>query len=294
MQAPARTQSTSGTAASRGASRTILPNIIAIGPPRTGTTWLDAVLRGHVGLPSDVKETQFFKWNYDKGLDWYAWHFRSCPPALPVMEICPSYFDFKPARERIRKHIPDCKIICTLRDPVERLYSVYRHYSGFAGFKNFEGLIEDAPNLFEASDYVTHLREWFADFGRENVLVAFYEDLKSSPQTFLDSICKFVGIPSFDVQKTDVGTKKINASPRKPRSRRLGLAAGKLRGWLLSHRAHKIVSLWQKTPLWDFCFAGGEEFGPPSPELESRLRAHFRPSVVALEELLGRDLSAWK
>ena len=271
-----------------------LPGIIAIGPPRTGTTWLDAVLRGHVGLPSDVKETQFFKWNYEKGLEWYAWHFRNCPPEHPVMEICPSYFDYKPARERIKRHIPDCKIICTLRDPVERLYSVYRHYSGFAGFKNFEGLVEDAPNLFEASDYVTHLREWFADFGRENVLVAFYENLESSPQAFLDSICKFVGIPSFDVHKTDAGTRKINASPRKPRSRRLGLAAGKLRGWLLSHRAHKIVNLWQKTLLWDLCFAGGEEFGPPSPELEKQLREHFRPSVMALEQLLGKDLSTWK
>jgi hypothetical protein len=276
----------------RGLTR--LPNIIAVGPPRTGTTWLDAVLRGHIGLPSDVKETQFFKWNYERGIDWYAWHFRDCPPRLPIMEICPSYFNFAAARDRIKTHVPDCKIVCTLRDPVERLYSVFRHYAGFSGFRSFEEMIADAPDLFDASNYVAHLREWYARFGRENVLVVLFEDLERSPQNFLDSICQFAGIPSFDVKTTEAGVEKINASPQAPRSRLLGMASGRLRGWLLSHRLHKIVNFWQRSPLWKICFAGGEEFGPPSPELERRLRDLFGPSVATLEELLGRDLSAWK
>ena len=271
-----------------------LPSIIAVGPPRTGTTWLDAVLRGHIGLPSEVKETQFFKWNYDKGIDWYAWHFRNCPADLPVMEICPSYFNFAPAREHIKEHVPGCKIICTLRDPVERLYSVYRHYSGFSGFKSFEEMIHDAPELFEASNYVVHLREWYAQFGKANVLVVLYDDLEASPQEFLNSICQFAGIERFSVDATEAGTKKINASPRGARSRRLAMACGKLRGWMLAHRLHKLINLWQRSPLWKICFEGGEEFGPPSPEIEKRLREHFRPSVEALQELLGRDLAAWK
>ena len=59
-----------------------LPDFIAVGPPRTGTTWLDRVLRGHVGLPAGVKETQFFIWRYSLGIEWYAAHFRDCldPP----------------------------------------------------------------------------------------------------------------------------------------------------------------------------------------------------------------------
>ena len=271
-----------------------LPNIIAVGPPRTGTTWLDAVLRGHIGLPSEVKETQFFKWNYDKGIDWYAWHFRDCPPELPVMEICPSYFNFASAREHIKEHIPNCKIICTLRDPVERLYSVYRHYSGFSGFKSFEQMIQDAPDLFEASNYVAHIQEWYKLFGKANVLVVLLDDLERRPQEFVDSVCKFAGIELFPVDATEAGTKKINATPRRARSRLLAMAAGKLRGWMLSHRMLKLLNFWKKSPLWKVCFGGGEEFGPPSPEIEKRLREHFRPSVEALEKLLGRDLAAWK
>jgi hypothetical protein len=271
-----------------------LPDVIVVGPPRTGTTWLDAALREHVGLPQDVKETQFFKWNYEKGIDWYTWHFRNCRPGLPVMEICPSYFNFDAARERIKEHIPNCKIICILRDPVERLYSVYRHYSGFSGFRSFEEMVKEVPDLVEASDYALFIPRWQQSFGKTNVLILFYEDLERAPQEFLDSICRFVGIGDIDLATTSVGSSRVNASPRMPRNRKLGIVGGRVRGWLQSHRLHKAVNLWQKSTLWNIFFDGGEKFGPPSAELEQRLRQHFRPSVEALEKLVNRELPAWK
>jgi len=44
------------------------------GPQRTGSTWLDRVLRAHPALclPENVKETKFFDQHFNKGLDWYA------------------------------------------------------------------------------------------------------------------------------------------------------------------------------------------------------------------------------
>src|SRR5439155_1562759 len=102
-----------------------LPDFIAVGPGRTGTTWLHEVLKGHVGLP-EIKEIQFFKWHYEKGLRWYASHFTKCPAGRPVGEICPVYFNSEIARSRIAEDLPRCKIICSLRDPVDRAYSHYR------------------------------------------------------------------------------------------------------------------------------------------------------------------------
>ena len=81
-----------------------LPDFIAVGPPRTATTWLDLVLRGHVSLPGETKETHFFTRNYGRGIDWYARHFRRCVGGQVVGEICPSYFVSPQARERIRCH----------------------------------------------------------------------------------------------------------------------------------------------------------------------------------------------
>ena len=54
------------------------------------------------------------------------------------------------------------------------------------------------------------------------------------------------------------------------------------------------VHLLEVAGVWKFCFGGGEEFAPLDPEVDARLREHFRPEVEALERLIGRDLSAWK
>ena len=40
--------------------------------------------------------------------------------------MAPTYFSNAVARERIKRHIPDCKIIVTFREPAARLYSLYR------------------------------------------------------------------------------------------------------------------------------------------------------------------------
>src|SRR5579863_8320683 len=93
-----------------------LPDFIHIGPPRTGTTWLHEVLTGHVGLPQGIKETSFFDDRYDLGVKWYADFFADCPGSLPVGEMAPTYFSNNLARARIRKHLPNCKLICTFRE----------------------------------------------------------------------------------------------------------------------------------------------------------------------------------
>ena len=60
------------------------------------------------------------------------------------------------------------------------------------------------------------------------------------------------------------------------------------------HRWHRTAELFEHAGVWKFCFGGGEEFGALDPKIDGRLREHFRPEVEALENLLGRDLSAWK
>ena len=122
-----------------------LPDFIAVGPPRTATTWLHEVLQGHVCLPADRKETDFFTRFYDRGLDWYADYFRHCEGGIPVGELSPMYFASPPARERIARHLPECKIIVSLRDPVERAYSNYRMLRRIVATKvDFEDCRDDA------------------------------------------------------------------------------------------------------------------------------------------------------
>ena len=112
--------------------------------------------------------------------------FASCPPDLPVGEIATVYFDSPAARARIKHDIPQCRIICTLRDPVRRLYSHYRQLrrEGFLGNVTLEKALEshrqwDGPgNMFSVNRYAENLRAWRELFGEDRVLVMLDDDLE--------------------------------------------------------------------------------------------------------------------
>lgn len=271
-----------------------LPDFIGVGPGRAGTTWLHAVLSGHVGLPRDTKETDFFCKNYPKGLRWYRDYFRGFPPELPLGEICPTYFTSEEARQRIAQHIPSCRIICTFRDPVERIYSGYKLMRRNVWTRaSFEEAVDKHPRMTEMNRYGFHLRAWHRYFGSENVLVCIYDDLRTDPQGYLDRVADFIGIARFPLDDS-AATERPGAITHAPRNRRLAQNARHVREWLASRRAHRLIQFLEDVGVWKLCFEGGEKFGPLDPGVEARLRERFRPEVEALEELIHRDLSAWK
>ncbi|MGH7863488.1 MAG: sulfotransferase domain-containing protein [Candidatus Binataceae bacterium] len=271
-----------------------LPDFIGIGPARTGTTWLHQMLAARVCLPYRVKETGFFNRNYSNGIAWYAQHFRRCSAARPIAEICP-YFAAPNAPQRIAHDLPGAKIICTLRDPVERAHSYWRLMRRYAWTRlDFEQALDHHRQPLDASRYAHHLARWFSQFDRERVHVACYEDLRSDPQRFLDAITKFISIDRIELSGVVVNEEGRNAAERAPRSRKLAQNARHVLFWLESRRAIAIIDLFERAGLWRFCFEGGEPFAPLPAEVDARVRARFVPEIEALEKLIGRDLSDWK
>jgi hypothetical protein len=59
-------------------------------------------------------------------LNWYLAHFPASPEKQTMGEVAPTYFASARARERIAKLIPDAKVVCVFRNPVERVLSLYR------------------------------------------------------------------------------------------------------------------------------------------------------------------------
>src|SRR6476660_7240250 len=86
-----------------------LPTFFVVGPPRTGTSWLHTVLSQCTWLSHPTKETRFFDINFDRGLDWYAAHYKRAMGERVVGEIAPTYFASPSARERIARLIPKAK-----------------------------------------------------------------------------------------------------------------------------------------------------------------------------------------
>ena len=270
-----------------------LPDFIAVGPPRTGTTWLDRILRNHVGLPAGIKETQFFVWRYHLGLEWYARHFRGYAPDYPAGEFGPVYFPVAEARERIRMHMPHCKIIITLREPVERLYSHYQMWRKIGVVKApFDEVVDHHQELIAHTAYGVNVKAWREQFGHENTLVLIYEDTRQDRQGYVDRLCDFIGAPRLDL-KTISQDRSIAAHvERAPKNRRLARRALRLRDLLEIRGYPRLLEL--LGPFFEFCMGRGEVFPPLSPAMTAKLEERFRPEIAELEVLLDRDLSVWR
>lgn len=272
-----------------------LPTFIAIGPPRTGTTWLHGVLYHRACLPDGIKETRFFDMFYSRGPQWYMAHFRNQDGGRPVGEISPTYFRSAEARERIARDLPNCKIVCTLRDPVTRAYSQYRQIQTLGLTRgSFEHEIRTNDRLVEFTRYGFHLRAWYERFGRERVGVFFYDDLEANPQSFADAVCRFIGVEPLLLTPEIARFLDRNEVNRAAPSRLLARSANRLRSWLRLHHGRRASNLLERYGVWRFCSSGGPQFEPLAPELEMRLREHFLAQVEEVEQLTGRDLSHWK
>lgn len=273
-----------------------LPDVIGIGPPRTGSTWLYKVLRDVVDMPKGVKDTRFFDHFFEKGIEWYADHFRYATGDRKIVEICPGIFFRPQARELIKTYIPDCKVFVTLRNPVDRTYSVYkllRHY-GWVRRGTFDEILNAWPHLAGGNRYAAHLEGWFESLGYENVLITMYDELRDEPQTYVNQVCDFIGIGRVGLaQRADLGG-EVNSFARAPKNHRLARRATAVNDWLKSHRAYGVQSALERAGVWEFCQGRGEIYPRLTPGQEERLRVRFLPEVEALEKLLGMDLSAWE
>jgi hypothetical protein len=271
-----------------------LPSFFAVGPPRTGTTWLHEVLTHHVALPW-CKETYFFDLCYHKGLDWYLALFPRL--SFPVMgEIAPTYFFSEEARARIKHHAPDAKIICTFREPVARAYSFYRLLAhNVAVGRPFEDAFVRDLQLRNSSRYAHYLRCWENDFGSERVLVLWYDTLACDPQMWIDGICDFIGIGRI---RLNAGmAEPINSSalyPRLPRNYWLARPAVRFADWFYRNRWIRTTTLMHRLRLGRLFIGNGRKIEGLTEEAAARVKAQLRDEIEALEKMTGRDLSGWK
>lgn len=272
-----------------------LPSFFIVGPPRTGTSWLHEVLTPNAVLPSPTKETRFFDQHFRKGLGWYLSHFPCRPDRKIVGEVAPTYFASANARERISRLIPDAKVVCVFRNPVERVFSLYRLKRAHGMFRwSFEQAIQNDPELLESGRYATHLKEWLNTFGEHRVLVTVYEDMKRDPQAFLNSITEFLEIPNITLSPSQ--TRFINASEglTHPRSYFLTRAATETANWFKAARLDRVLATAKRQALLNLFLRSGSHFESLTPDRATMLYELFRPEVEELESILNRDFTGWK
>jgi hypothetical protein len=271
-----------------------LPTFFVVGPPRTGTTWLYEVIKASASLPRYTNEVHFFNYNYSKGLDWYLSQFDSTS-SKPKGDICSTYFYSADARQRIAALVPNAKIVCTFREPIERIFSLYRtkRAGGIIPWSFEEALTRDSE-LLESSKYGFHLAQWIALFGRKSILILFNEDMANWPQPYVDEFVDFVGIPSMNIDRACL--QKVNSAEgmRSPRSFHCAYVAARMAAWMRLHRLGRFVSAVRGSAIGRFLLEGSHTIPPLDVKTIERLRELLRPEIEQLEQISKRDLSAWK
>lgn len=196
-------------------------NLFIAGVPRAGTTSLYSYLGAHDQVcPSGVKETGFFTpLRYpDQELEApgkYAAYFSHCTDERYRLEASPGYF-YGGTRliDGMRQWLGTPKILISLRDPVSRLISDYRHYQSrlildeqmslaeyIARCKELRSRGEDKAPVnqpffaLSAGLYSSYIRDWLRAFGAE-VRVVFFERLVADPDTTLRELYEWLGLPS--------------------------------------------------------------------------------------------------
>lgn len=169
---------------------------VFVGPQKTGTSWIDMVLRtsSDVALPENTKETFFFDRYFNKGLDFYKSLYNSVDASNISAEVAPSYAGNEIAIKRLSECIPNAKIVLTVREPVSRSISHYHHMVRYGYLK--EGVpqaINQDPRIVYDSHYHVIIDSMFKHFKKEHIYVLSYEDLKYHPKDFVKYLSILTG-----------------------------------------------------------------------------------------------------
>lgn len=174
-----------------------LPDFLIIGAMKAGTSSLHRYLEQHPDVfASNRKELDFFTRRYEQGLTWYR---RRFPAGDQVAgESSPNYLKahlWPETAERIRTHLPDARMLCVLRDPVDRTLSHYLHrvWRGRESRPWREALVPGC-NVLQTSRYGWQLRHYLDHFPPEQILLLTTEGLARDPAGTVGRALRFIGV----------------------------------------------------------------------------------------------------
>lgn len=243
-------------------------HFVIVGGQRCGTTYLYTLLDEHpqVEMARPVRpEPKFFLAPdaVEAGIEAYrARHFGHRPDARAHGEKGTSYLETPGAAEWIAAVLPGSRIVALVRDPVERAISNHR-FSVAHGLETLpvdEALTEEAERRPYDAARVSASPFAYLRRGRYAELLEPYLARFGRDRVFVGVFEELVAGPAVYDELCDA----------------LG------------------VDRFAPPSLGSVVNEATVERGDVADETVARLRAHFEPSVRRLEELLGRDLDAWR
>ena len=287
-----------------------LPNFLVIGANKAGTTSLYRYLAQHPEVyMSRMKEPSFFApvmrthgreaARLPRTIEEYTALFDAAGDARAVGEASTAYLPDAEAPALVREGIPGARLVAILRNPADRAFSDYGMHRtwgdeqlSFAEAVESE-LDDSVPGLtwhrryVEYGFYGHHLTRWLEQFERDRFGIYLYDDLERDPQGLLRDVAAFLDISTSFWPET---VERHNVTRHPPRFK----AVERVAQWRPAKVALKrVVPAHTLARMKEF--VRRKNSAPPAfpTNVRRRLIDVYRDDIAVVEQLTGRDLSAW-
>jgi hypothetical protein len=297
------------------------PNFLIIGATKSGTTSLYHYLSQHPEIyMSHVKEPHFFayegqtldfkgpgdmeiasqmivteKWRYEQLFD-------GVTNEKAIGEASAMYLYCEGTAERIKRYLPEVKLIIILRNPVERAYSSYIHLrrDGRENLKDFLEALDAEESRIESNwmpiwhykkmgFYYEQLSIYYQFFKKEQIKIYLFDEIKKQPMEIMQELYKWLGVdpnfvPDMSLKYNVSGLPKkqwIHFYLRKPHWTKTiikPLLPERFRKYIMTNMINKNLS--KKQEMQD--------------EWKNFLLNLYETEFIRLGKLLNKDLSNWQ
>lgn len=295
--------------------KTRLPQFLVVGAAKAGTTALHYMLDQHpdIYLPSQ-KETYFltgikpetypdagdkFKRRLIFSFDDYEALFQEAKSDQIIGETCVFYlYMYEQSIPHIQQYLkqPIC-IIMILRHPVDRAYS---HYNYVASRHNWCLTFEDTLKR-EDNDttsfwwnvaykrvglYYQQVKAYQDVFGKENVLILFYDEFKQNANNVLTQVFDFLDVNDYPVNTSQNFNMSYIPKNRKFHNLILGdLTKRLLKNFIPRHWRHAGI-------IW-FKKKNNSTPAPMRTDTRMMLIDYYRDDILALQKRINVNLEHW-
>jgi hypothetical protein len=268
--------------------------LVGVGPIRNGTTWLFQSLRQHPQIASTLrKEINFFNNRFQDGAAWYLKQFPPLHDGVSwLMDISPHYIDMPDIGDRIARLTADPIILVGIRNPYDRLESDYRRHYSYRRFPVMATNREAFNHTCRVNLVAENIARLIRTFGKDQVIIYNFDDLRQSPAELLDRICEAAGIDSFVPENVE---RRILASDAPRNKILLALARMGIRGVsALSPRMAADLMFGPLRPLVYSKQPRGHITEDEWAQVFERYKPLFDAELDRLEALLNLDLAKWR
>lgn len=220
-----------------------LPNLLVAGVPKAGTGSLFAYLTQHPDIcGADEKEVGYFNF-YNPGrhvgeppaVETYMAHFAHCGNTRYAVEASPTYsYGGQPVIDAVQRVLDRPKIIISLRDPADRLWSAYtfqRSLGNITHLPSFDAYLRacemrrrDGSDLAARDHlhglyigfYGDYIGSWLDAFG-DDLRVIFAEELARDPQRVVADLFRWLEIDPEAAAALDLAPRNTTRRARSPR-----------------------------------------------------------------------------